>query len=259
MARLIEDYGLIGDGETAALVSKEGSIDWLCWPRFDSDACFAALLGTAEHGSWKIAARDLHQTKRRYRPDTLVLETDQFTGDGAVRITDFMPIRDGASVLVRCVSGLAGRVRIRSELNLQFDYGSVSPWIEVEGRTAIARVGPDFVTLRSPVDLEVQEGVLFSEFRVSEEEELHFILSYQSYSHHQKLHLDPRKLLDNTQRYWREWITRFDRSTDWPDAVRRSLITLRALIYRPSGGIVAAPTTSLPEAPGGEMNWDYRY
>jgi GH15 family glucan-1,4-alpha-glucosidase len=259
MARLIEDYGLIGDGETAALVSKEGSIDWLCWPRFDSDACFAALLGTAEHGSWKISARDPYQTKRRYQTDTLVLETDQITDDGAVRITDFMPIREGASVLVRNVTGLAGRVRICSALNLQFDYGSVSPWIEIEGRSAIARVGPDFVTFRSPIDLKLQDGMLCSEVKVGEDEKLQFVLSYQSYSHHQKQHLDPHKLLDNTQRYWRDWINRFDRQTDWPDAVRRSLITLRALIYRPSGGIVAAPTTSLPETPSGEMNWDYRY
>jgi GH15 family glucan-1,4-alpha-glucosidase len=259
MARLIEDYGLIGDGETAALVSKEGSIDWLCWPRFDSDACFAALLGTADHGSWKIAARDPHQTKRRYQPDTLVLETDQITDDGAIRITDFMPIRNEVSVVVRSVSGLAGRVRICSELNLQFDYGSVSPWIEIEGRTAIARVGPDFVSFRSPVDIDLHGGTVVSEAEVREGDELHFVLSYQSNPHHRKLHLDPHKLLDATQRHWRDWIGRFERQTDWPDAVRRSLITLKALIYRPSGGIVAAPTTSLPEAPSGEMNWDYRY
>ncbi len=259
MARLIEDYGLIGDGETAALVSKDGSIDWLCWPRFDSDACFAALLGTADHGSWKIAARDPHRTKRRYQPDTLVLETDQSTDDGAVRLTDFMPIRDGASVLVRSVTGLAGRTRIGSELNLQFDYGSMTPWIEVEGRTAIARVGPDVVTFQSPVDLRVEQGTLLSEADVREGEELHFVLSYQRFSDHRTFHLDPRKLLELTQCYWRDWISRFERQTDWPDAVRRSLITLKALIYRPSGGIIAAPTTSLPEAPSGEMNWDYRY
>ena len=191
MARLIEDYGLIGDGETAALVSREGSIDWLCWPRFDSDACFAALLGTAEHGSWKIAARDPHQTKRRYQPETLVLETDQITDQGAIRIIDFMPIRDGASVLVRSVSGLAGRVRVSSELNLQFDYGSMPPWIEIEGRTAIAHVGPDLVTFQSPVDLDLRGSTMVSEVKVREGDELHFVLSYQSYAHHQELRLDP--------------------------------------------------------------------
>jgi GH15 family glucan-1,4-alpha-glucosidase len=259
MARLIEDYGLIGDGETAALVSKEGSIDWLCWPRFDSDACFAALLGTAENGSWKIAACDPHQTTRRYQPDTLVLETDQITDDGAIRIIDFMPIRDGASILVRSVTGLAGRVRIGSQLNLQFDYGSMPPWIEIEGRTAIARVGPDVVTFQSPTHLEVHGCAVVSEMEVREGDELHFILSYQSYPDCRKLQLDPGKLIDTTRRYWHDWINRFDRRTDWPEAVRRSLITLKALIYRPSGGIIAAPTTSLPEAPGQEMNWDYRY
>jgi GH15 family glucan-1,4-alpha-glucosidase len=259
MARLIEDYGLIGDGETAALVSKDGSIDWLCWPRFDSDACFAALLGTAEHGSWKIAAREPHQVKRRYQADTLILETDQTTDNGTIRITDFMPIRNGVSVLVRSVTGLAGRVRIASELNLQFDYGSVPPWIEIEGRAAIARVGPDIVTLQSPGDLDLQGRTMVCEVVVDEGDELHFVLSYQSYAQYQKRHLDPRKLLNATQRYWRDWIGRFERETDWPDVVRRSLITLKALIYQPSGGIIAAPTTSLPEAPSGEMNWDYRY
>ena len=259
MARLIEDYGLIGDGETAALVSKDGSIDWLCWPRFDSDACFSALLGTPEHGSWKLAARDPHQTKRRYQPDTLILETDYISEEGAVRITDFMPIRNGASVLVRTVTGLSGRVRIGSELNLQFDYGSVPPWIETDGCTAVARVGPDFLNFQSPVQVHLQRGTMVSEAEVREGDELHFVLSYQSHPHHQKLHLDPCKLLNATQRYWRDWISRFERQTDWPEAVRRSLITLKALISRPSGGIVAAATTSLPEAPSGEMNWDYRY
>jgi Domain of unknown function (DUF5911) len=200
MARLIEDYGLIGDGETAALVSKDGSIDWLCWPRFDSDACFAALLGTAEHGSWKIAARDPHQTKRRYQPDTLVLETDQITDQGAIRIIDFMPIREGASVLVRSVSGLTGRVRVSSELNLQFDYGSMPPWIEIERRTAIAHVGPDLVTFQSPVDLDLRRGTMVSEAEVREGDELHFVLSYQSYAQHQELRLDPPELLNTTQR-----------------------------------------------------------
>ena len=162
-----------------------------------------------EAGRSRRAIRTKH--KRRYQPDTLVLETDQITDDGAIRITDFMPIRDEASVVVRSVSGLAGRVRICSELNLQFDYGSVSPWIEIEGRTAIARVGPDFVSFQSPVDIDLHGGTMVSEAEVREGDELHFVLSYQSNPHHRKLHLDPHKLLDATQRHWRDWIGRFER------------------------------------------------
>lgn len=259
MAGLIEDYGLIGDGETAALVGRDGSIDWLCWPRFDSDACFAALLGTAEHGCWRLAPVTPRESERRYQDDTLILETDHTTDTGRVRVVDFMPIREGASVLVRTVRGLAGTVTVRSAVDLQFDYGSMPPWIEVDGATALARVGPDLVVLRAPVALSLERGILGAEVAVREGEEVHFVLAYGDSAIGPPPPIDPRAALAETRRRWGDWIGKFGGATDWPEAVRRSLITLKALIYRPTGGIVAAPTTSLPEAPAGEMNWDYRF
>jgi GH15 family glucan-1,4-alpha-glucosidase len=259
VARLIEDYGLIGDGETAALVHRNGSIDWLCWPRFDSDACFAALLGRREHGRWKLSPLDPVRVERRYQPDTLVLETQFETEHGVVRLTDFMPIRDGASVLVRMLQGVRGRVRIRSDLNLRFDYGSLRPWIEIEEKRAVARVGPDLVALYSPGPLGQENGSVLAELELGEGEEMAFTLAYGSSVQPCPQPIDANRALAGTQRYWREWIHQFERTTDWPEAVRRSLITLKSMIYRPSGAIVAAPTTSLPEKPRGEMNWDYRF
>lgn len=259
MSRLIEDYGLIGDGETAALVARDGSVDWLCWPRFDSDACFAALLGTDEHGCWKLRPCGSAQVERRYRTDTLVLETDHHTEDGAVRVTDFMPIRDGASVLVRLVTGLRGTVRLRTTLNLRFDFGSLSPWFERHEDRVVARVGPDLVVLHAPVPLGGGDHVIEAEFEVSEGEELPFVLMYGASVGPAPANIDVHAALAGTQTYWRDWIGRFERPTPWSDAVRRSLLTLKALIYRPTGGIVAAPTTSLPEAPAGGLNWDYRF
>jgi GH15 family glucan-1,4-alpha-glucosidase len=259
VARLIEDYGLIGDGETAALVHREGAIEWLCWPRFDSDACFAALLGTREHGYWQLSPIDPARVQRRYQPDTLVLETHFETGHGAVRLTDFMPIRDGTSVLVRMVKGLRGNVHIRSDLKLRFDYGSIRPWIEIEEKRAVARVGPDLVALYSPAPLRQENGSVLAEAELGEGEDMVFTLAYGSPVQPCPEPIDAKRALAETQTYWREWIAQFDRKTDWPQAVRRSLITLKSLIYRPSGAIVAAPTTSLPEKPGGETNWDYRF
>jgi GH15 family glucan-1,4-alpha-glucosidase len=156
MAKLIEDYGMIGDGETAALVQRNGSIDWLCWPRFDSDACFAALLGTAEHGCWKIAPAGAYESDRRYQSDTLILETDHKSESGTVRVVDFMPIRENGSVLIRIVTGLNGKVSLRNALNLKFNYGQMLPWLEVEGTTAIAHAGPDIVRLQSPIGLTLE-------------------------------------------------------------------------------------------------------
>jgi GH15 family glucan-1,4-alpha-glucosidase len=259
VARLIEDYGLIGDGETAALVHRDGSIDWLCWPRFDSDACFAALLGRTENGCWKLSPIDPARIERRYQPDTLVLETRFETEHGVVRLTDFMPIRDGASVLVRMLQGVRGRVRIRSDLNLRFDYGSMRPWIEIEEKRAVARVGPDLVALYSPGPLRHEHGSVLAEVELGEGEEMAFTLAYGSSVQPCPQPIDAKRALAGTQKYWREWIHQFKRKTDWPEAVRRSLITLKSMIYRPSGAIVAAPTTSLPEKPAGEMNWDYRF
>ncbi len=262
MSNPIEDYGLIGDGETAALVGRDGSVDWLCWPRFDSDACFAALLGTPENGCWALhPAAAVTTRSRRYVPDTLVIETDLETADGAVRLIDFMPMRDGqSSSLVRIVAGLRGRVDMRMTLRLRFDYGSLPPWVEPAADGLVARVGPDLVTLRAPVPVELGHGAAEAAFTVCEGERLPFVLAYAPVPSPLPGRIDAEAALAGTTAFWRDWIRRFDDTTTrWPDAVRRSLITLKAMIHRPSGGLVAAPTTSLPEAPGGSMNWDYRY
>ena len=261
MSNPIEDYALIGDGETAALVSRTGSVDWLCWPRFDDDACFAALLGTPEHGRWLIApAGTIRATQRRYQHDTLVVETDLETEDGAVRLIDFMPPREDVAALVRIVVGLRGKVAMRSELRLRFDYGSLAPWCEAIESGVVAKVGPDLVVLRAPVPIRLHEHYQEAVFEVSEGERVAFVMSYGPSTQPVPAPLDAEAALAATQGYWREWIGRFDDAkTRWPAEVRRSLITLKAMIHRPSGGLVAAPTTSLPEAPGGQMNWDYRY
>jgi GH15 family glucan-1,4-alpha-glucosidase len=261
MSSPIEDYALIGDGETAALVNRTGSVDWLCWPRFDNDACFAALLGTTENGCWRVSPKATVQSiDRRYQQDTLILETDLHTDDGAIRIIDFMPERQTFSSLVRIVVGLRGRVSMRSELRLRFDYGSLPPWCEAIEGGVVARVGPDMIILRAPVPFEIHQHCQKAEFTVCEGDRIAFVLSHTPASRGLPAPLDAEKALTATQSYWRDWIGRFDDSkTKWPSMVRRSLITLRAMIYRPSGGLVAAPTTSLPEAPGGDMNWDYRY
>lgn len=259
MARLVEDYGLIGDGKTAALVSRNGSIDWLCWPRFDSDACFAALLGTEDHGRWLIEPVQDARRTRQYQTDTLILETEFETGHGAVRLTDFMPVGDDFSAIVRLVTGLHGTTKMRMVLNLRFDYGSLPPWLHCCEDGFDAYVGPDRVVLRSPVPIASHIDRVEAKFNVAEGETFAFVLAYGDWSAGAPAPIDAKKALVNTQNYWREWIGGFEKTTDWPEAVRRSLLTLKAMIYRPTGGIVAAPTTSLPEAPGGEMNWDYRY
>ncbi len=260
MARLIEDYGLIGDGKTAALVSRKGSIDWLCWPRFDSDACFAALLGTEAHGRWIITPKEPAKLDRRYQSDTLVLETDFGTESGSARVIDFIPIvRGKGSALVRIVVGLSGKVGMQSVLDLRFDYGSMPPWLVCGDESFEAYVGPDRILLQSAVPISCENNTVQSAFEVSEGERLAFVLSYGNSADAPPEPLDPEASLNETQDYWRDWIDQFDKPTDWPEAVRRSLLTLKAMIYRPTGGIVAAPTTSLPEASGGEMNWDYRF
>lgn len=262
MSQPLEDYALIGDGETAALVGRTGSIDWLCWPRFDSDACFAALLGTPEHGCWLVAPDSvIARTSRRYQPDTLIVETDFETESGAARLIDFMPQRQStSSSVVRIVVGLEGTVPMRSELRLRFDYGSLPPWCELTQDGAILRVGPDVVVLRAPVPVKHQDDCQSARFKVAAGDRLAFVLTRGPSSLPTPVHLDAEQALTTTQGYWRDWIGRFDDAkTKWPEVVRRSLITLRAMIYGPSGGLIAAPTTSLPEAPGGQMNWDYRY
>jgi GH15 family glucan-1,4-alpha-glucosidase len=258
MSNLIEEYGLIGDGQTAALVHLSGSIDWLCWPRFDSDACFAALLGTAENGYWRIAPVEPARISRRYAEDTLVLETEFETASGAARLTDFMTVHNGSSTLVRIVRGLRGRVTLASRMHLRFDYGSTLPWLDVQSRRTVARVGPDLVVLHSQLDLHDENSTVVCQFEVEESEERAFTLAYGSSSEPVPGPIAAAAVCSDVQGQWRQWIGRFDIQTEWPEVVRRSLITLRAMIYRRTGGIIAAPTTSLPERPGGDFNWDYR-
>jgi GH15 family glucan-1,4-alpha-glucosidase len=261
MSRTIEDYALIGDCETAALVARDGSIDWLCWPRFDGDACFAALLGGPEHGRWLIAPVDAAaRSTRRYRDDTLILETDFTTADGAVTLIDFMPLRGKASNVVRLVVGTRGRVAMRVELVLRFGYGALVPWVtRMEDGAVRAIVGPDMVILRTPAPLRGEDLKTVGEFAVAEGQTVPFVLTYAA------SHLSPPDPLDavaalaDTEAFWREWASRCIDVGEWTPALRRSLITLKALTYRPTGGIVAAPTTSLPEQLGGSRNWDYRY
>ncbi len=261
MTTPIEDYGMIGDGETVALVSRSGSIDWLCLPRFDSPACCAALLGTSEHGCWSIAPDGpVTRSQQRYQPDTMVLETDLSTDDGTIRIIDFMPIRDGKNpILVRRVSGLSGAVRTRLDGIFRFDYGKMPPWITEQDGGPTLHVGPDRLVLEGPCEFQIDGGNLSSRFTVKEEDEFDFILTYSAAHEMPSDGLDVESALKKTQAYWRDWIGTFDRNLPYADEVRRSLLILKCLIHRPTGGLIAAPTTSLPEQPGGTMNWDYRY
>lgn len=264
MAHPIEDYALIGNCETAALVARDGSIDWLCWPRFDSDACFAALLGTPEHGRWQIAPADPGaKITRHYRDDTLILETEFETGDGAVTLIDFMPLRvdDKPSQVVRLVRGQRGQVAMTCELVLRFNYGSSVPWItRLDDGALRAIAGPDMTVLRTPVELHGDDLKTEGKFLVSEGDTVPFVLSYgRSYLDAPAQPIDPIAALSETETFWHNWSAGCRQTGKWSDAVRRSLITLKALTYRPTGGIVAAPTTSLPEQLGGPRNWDYRY
>jgi len=261
VASKIEDYALLGDCETAALVARDGSVDWLCWPRFDGGACFAALLGSAENGRWLIAPRDPPKRRtRRYRDRTLILETEIETGDGAVTLVEFMPPRGKASDLVRLVVGRRGRVAMRTEAVFRFDYGSLTPWVtrcEEHGLCAVS--GPDMVVLRTPVRLHGVHHRTVGEFTVAAGETVPFVLTYGPSHLERPQAIDPQAALADTEAFWREWIAVYQDDDDCAEAVERSLITLKALTYRPTGGIVAAPTTSLPEKLGGPRNWDYRY
>ncbi|WJF91658.1 glycoside hydrolase family 15 protein [Paraburkholderia bonniea] len=263
MPALIEDYALVGDGHTAALISRDGSVDWLCWPRFDSGACFAALLGTEANGCWRIApiCDTPPVITRRYRGETLVLETDFDTPEGAVTIIDFMPRGNGWSELVRIVVGRRGTVRMKMELVLRFDYGFSIPWVSKltheNGIKAIA--GPDAVVLRTPVELHGENMRTVAEFTVSVDERVPFSLAYAASHLRVPPPRDPFTALARTENFWLEWSARSTVDGKWAKQIRRSLITLKALAYEPTGGIVAAPTTSLPEHLGGTRNWDYRY
>ncbi|TDD21970.1 glycoside hydrolase family 15 protein [Kribbella turkmenica] len=259
-ARRIEDYALIGDTQTAALVSTTGSIDWLCLPRFDSPACFAALLGTDDNGHWTLAPRAADaRNSRHYRGDTLVLETEWSTSTGAVKVIDFMPPRDKAPDVVRIVRGLSGRVAMRSELRLRFDYGHVVPWVRRYDGQVVAVAGPDAVSLRSDVHQYGRDLATYADFEVSAGDGAWFVLTWHPSHEPAPPSTDAVGALDPTVTYWTEWIARGTDPDGFEHEVTRSLLTLKALTYSPTGGLVAAPTTSLPEALGGERNWDYRF
>jgi GH15 family glucan-1,4-alpha-glucosidase len=260
VASTIEDYALIGDGYTAALVGRDGSIDWLCWPRFDSEACFAALLGTPEHGRWQIAPAAKARITRKYRGDSLILETTFETDSGTVTVVDFMPQKHTVPAIIRLVLGKAGRVPMHTTFALRFGYGRYGPWISrLEDGSIRAIAGPDLVTLRTPVALSVDGSRVNGTFELDEGEVVPFVLSYSASHLPLPPRIDPRAALSDTEAFWRQWISQYESPGEWSGAVRRSLITLKALIYAPTGGIVAAPTTSLPEHLGGTRNWDYRY
>jgi GH15 family glucan-1,4-alpha-glucosidase len=261
MPARIEDYALIGDCEAAALVGRDGSIDWLCWPRFDSDACFAALLGSDDHGRWRIAPREEEtRVSRRYRPNTLILETRFECGEGAVTLVDFMPMQSSHSSVVRIVVGERGRVTMGTEFVLRFGYGAVVPWVtRLDGSTLRAVAGPDMVLLRTSVQLTGQNMRTVGEFTVAAGETIAFVLTYVPSHAPPPPLLDAQSALAATERFWTEWSKRCSPTGHCSDAVVRSLITLKALTYWRTGGIVAAPTTSLPERLGGSRNWDYRF
>ncbi|MCW2912079.1 MAG: hypothetical protein JWN52_147 [Actinomycetia bacterium] len=257
----IEDYALIGDMQSAALVCRDGSIDWLCFPRFDSAACFAALLGDEENGHWRIAPSNVNpmSSRRRYRGETLILETEWETPTGVVRVIDFMPHRGEAPDIVRIVEGVSGEVPMRFELRLRFDYGHIIPWMHaVDGQLA-GIAGPDSVWVRGPIKLEGENFAHTAEFTVRAGDRVPFVLTWHPSHLSSPEPIDPLLALVETEHLWLEWVRLCTYHGQWRDAVIRSLITLKALTYAPTGGIVAAPTTSLPEVIGGVRNWDYRY
>ncbi|MQA35780.1 glycoside hydrolase family 15 protein, partial [Modestobacter roseus] len=256
----IEDYGLIGDLQTAALVGKDGSIDWLCLPSFDSAACFAALLGDERNGRWQLApATGGACTRRQYRGDSLVLETEWETPTGSVRVIDLMPPRGEGADVVRIVEGLSGRVAMRMDLVLRFDYGHLVPWVRSVDGVLVAVAGPDQVSLATPVDLHGQDHTTAAEFEVVAGERVPFVLTHSPSHLPRPEPIEAESALASTEEFWAEWIGHCSYDGEWGPAVRRSLITLKALTYEPTGGIVAAATTSLPEELGGSRNWDYRY
>ncbi|MGW6605424.1 glycoside hydrolase family 15 protein [Streptomyces sp. NPDC055036] len=262
MTERIEDYALIGDLQTAALVCRDGTADWLCFPRFDSHAVFAGLLGTEENGYWRVGPASetpLPADRRRYRGDSLVLESEWDTPRGTVRVIDFMPPRKGAPQLIRIVEGVSGRVPMRSALRLRFSYGRIVPWVhKVDGRT-VAVAGPDSVWLDTSAETHGEDLTTYSDFTVTPGERIAFTINWQP-SHKAPPALpDPETSLEATEDFWRDWVSQCTYHGPYREAVIRSLITLKALTYAPTGGIVAAPTTSLPEEIGGVRNWDYRY
>ncbi|MBM3657937.1 MAG: glycoside hydrolase family 15 protein [Actinobacteria bacterium] len=256
----IEDYGLIGDTQTAALVGSDGSIDWMCVPRFDSGAVFAGLLGTPDHGRWLLApAGGVRRVERAYHGDTLVLETTFHTDDGVVRISDFMPIRTHQVELVRIVEGVSGRVPMHMDLRIRFDYGSIVPWVRKEDHRLRAIAGPDALVLNTPVDLVGADQSTVAEFVVEAGDAVPFVMAWHPSHEEPPRTGDGLRLRKDTITWWKRWAAQATCAPETRDLIMRSLITLKALTYAPTGGIVAAPTTSLPEWIGSVRNWDYRY
>lgn len=257
---LIEDYALLGDLQTAALVGRDGSVDWLCLPRFDSPACFAALLGGEQAGLWRLGpAAGGPAARRRYRGDSLVLESEWDTPDGTVRVIDCMPPRGGAADVVRIVEGVSGRVPMRMTLRLRFDYGHIVPWVRREDGALAAVAGPDAVWLHTPVGHHGEDLTTVADFEVTAGQRVPFVLVYTESHLPRPEPVDPERALVDTERFWSDWISRCRYRGRWEGEVRRSLVLLKALTYAPTGGIAAAATTSLPEQLGGSRNWDYRF
>ncbi len=260
MPSKIEDYALIGDCETAALVNRSGAIEWLCWPDFSSPACFASLLGTEKNGCWELCpAGEGWKSSRRYREHTLVLETTFENGEGAVRIIDFMPIRERNSDVVRIVEGVRGQVNMQMRLSLRFDYGRTVPWVTAieDGIRAVA--GPGVAVLHASVPVHGEHLNTEAEFTVKHGERVWFTLTYGRSWRPDPEPIDAKQALEDTEKFWRKWISRLKYEGEYRNAVERSLITLKAMTFRPTGGLVASITTSLPEKIGGRRNWDYRY
>jgi GH15 family glucan-1,4-alpha-glucosidase len=255
----IEDYGVIGDCESVALVGRDGSIDWLCLPRFDSAACFAALLGNADDGRWCISPAVPARTSRRYCDGTLILETEHVTAEGTAAVIDFMPLRDDAANVVRIVEGRQGSVPFTMDLRIRFDYGSIIPWVFKAGPELVAVGGPDTLRLRTPIETRGEGFATTARFTVQAGERVPFVLTWHPSHREAPAAADPERALEETRSWWRQWAGRSRYRGRWAEAVNRSLLVLKALTYAPTGGIVAAATTSLPEQIGGQRNWDYRF
>ena len=260
MAAKIEDYAFLSDTQTGALVSRDGCVDWLCFPRFDSGACFAALLGDGDNGRWSLYPREaVIATRRRYRGDSLILETEFETESGAVRLIDFMPPRGEAPDIIRIVEGLRGEVPMRLELTIRFDYGQIVPWVRKRDGGIEAIAGPDALILRTPVETHGEDLKTVAEFSVAAGERIPFVLTWFQSHAAQPQAVNAEHALAETESYWSDWAKSCVAPGPWREAVVRSLVTLKGLTYAPTGGIVAAATTSLPEEIGGVRNWDYRY
>ena len=256
----IEDYGFLSDTQTCALVSRDGCVDWLCFPRFDSGACFASLLGNAENGHWNFKpVNGIKATRRRYRGDTLILETEIDADDGTIRLIDFMPPRGQAPDIVRIIEGVRGSVALQMELIIRFDYGLIVPWVRKRDGALEAIAGPEALILRTPVQTHGEDLHTVAEFSVREGERIPFVLTWFPSHEEQPRAINPEQSLEETETFWTEWASPCRTQGPWREAVVRSLVTLKGLTYAPTGGIVAAATTSLPEEIGGVRNWDYRY